>query len=159
MKKLISYINPIDSYKTFKKSIDELSRYLRYSKILSELDNEGKLKATGIKLEKNLMYIGVNLNPDLLKYTDGIEQESVELRFVSDSMKKYTNFLEKEGILDAISADYERVYNKDFYGYVVEVKFKMNTYNRSRFIYDSIFLSSIIGLISIGIYNLINNFL
>ncbi len=159
MKKLISYINPVSSYRMFKKSTSELLRYLKYSKILTEIDEEGKLKEAGIRLEKNLMYVGVNLNPDLLKYTDGIEQESVELRFVSESMKKYTDFLEKEGILDAISADYERVYNKDFYGYIVQIKFKMSIYKKSRFIYDSIFLSSILALTSIGIYNLINNFL
>ena len=92
MKKLISYINPVDSYKKFKESLDELFRYRKYSKILNQLDSEDKLKTIGIRLEKNLMYVGVNLNPDLLLYTEE-SQESVELRFVSESMRKYTDFL------------------------------------------------------------------
>ena len=87
MKKLISYINPVSSYRMFKKSTSELLRYLKYSKILTEIDEEGKLKEAGIRLEKNLMYVGVNLNPDLLKYTDGIEQESYE-RFAKRQVQK-----------------------------------------------------------------------
>ena len=48
--------------------------------------------------------------------------EPAELRFVSDKLKRYTDFLQKEGILDVISADYERVKTEDYYGYIVQIK-------------------------------------
>lgn len=159
MKKLINRINPLKVFKSLKDAIIELIRYKRYSNIIKELDEKGKLKEKGITLEKNLMYIGINLNPDLLLYGNEA-QETVELKFVSEALRKYTDFLEKEGILDAISADYDRVYDQsNFYGYIVQIKFKMTKYSIGRFIYDIVFLLSVLSSLFIGIYAMINKFI
>lgn len=158
MKKFINKINPLKTITSLKDAIHELIRYRRYVKIINELDNEGKLIERGIRLDKDSMYIGVNLNPDLLLYGNE-SQEAVELRFVSESMRKYTDFLEKEGILDAISADYERIYDKsDFYGYIVRVKFKMTKYSLKTFLYNIIYILTVAIAASVGIYAMINKF-
>lgn len=158
MKKLINKLNPVAVFKSLVATIKELIRYRKYSNILKELDVDGKLKDNGIKLEKNLMYVGVNLNPELLLY-GGDSQESVELKFISEAMRKYTDFLEKEGILDAISADYERILNDDFYGYVVQIKFKMTKYKLSNVLYDICYLLAISAISAIGIYSAVNKFI
>jgi len=158
MKKLIQRINPVEVFKSLIGALKELLRYRKYSKILKELDEEKKLSEIGIKLEKNLMYIGVNLNPELLLY-GGESQESVELKFVSEAMMKYTDFLQKEGILDAISADYERIYNENFYGYLVQIKFKMSKYKLRRLLYDlGYILTATSGTIA-GIFSIVNKFI
>lgn len=158
MKKIINKLNPVVVFKSLVSTIKELIRYRKYSSILKELDADGKLKDNGIKLEKNLMYVGVNLNPELLLY-GGDSQESVELKFVSEAMRKYTDFLEKEGILDAISADYERILNDDFYGYLVQIKFKMTKYKLSNMLYDICYLLVISAISVIGIYIAVNKFI
>lgn len=139
--KLKDYIYPTRVIASLKGAILDISHFNRYKKILEELEEDGKLDSIGFKKEGDKLFVGVDLNPELLMYTEE-SQESVELKFVSDSMKKYTNFLQNEGILDSIQADYERIYNEDFYGYIVQISYSKK-YNPSKFKYD-------IGFVTIG---------
>lgn len=154
--KLKNYIYPNLVFKSLKDAITDLSYYRRYKSILNELDLDGKLKRIGIKKDGNHMYIGVNLNPELLMYTND-SRDSVELKFVSDAMIKYTNFLQNEGILDSIKADYERIYNEDFYGYIVQVSYAFNKYNKNKFRYDIGYFSAILSLTIISILMLMSS--
>jgi hypothetical protein len=133
--KIKNYIYPGLVYKSLTSAIEDLNYHKRYKTILDELEDENKLEKLGIRKEGAKLFIGVNLNPELLMYTED-SQESVELKFVSDAMKKYTDFLGKEGILDSIKADYERVFNDDFYGYVVQISYSYRSYKKSKFKYD-----------------------
>ena len=45
-------------------------------------------------------------------------------------MLKYNDFLTKEGILDVITVDYDRVKNDSFYGYVLQIKFNFSNFKR-----------------------------
>jgi hypothetical protein len=147
MKKIIAQINP----KNVISDIGKFSRILRnrkrYSKILDSLNDEGKLKAVGLKKEGDKLYVGINLNPELLIYNDET-QESAELKFISDKLKVYTDFLQKEGVLDSVIADYDRVKTDDYYGYVVQIRFDMRDYSRSKYIYSLAYFPSIVIILS-----------
>ena len=153
MKKLLSIINPKNVISDIQKFTKILRNQKRYSRILNILDQEGKLKSIGLKKEGDRLYVGINLNPELLIYNDET-QESAELKFISDKLKIYTDFMQKEGILDSVIADYDRVKDDDYYGYVVEIRFDTRDYSRSKFIYAlsyfptiAISISEIVALI------------
>jgi hypothetical protein len=136
------YIHPIEIIKNFKQSSKIRKNKKRYLDILTSLDEEGRLKDIGLSKEGEFLYVGVNLNPELLIYDDN-SRESAELKFVSDAMKKYTDFLQKEGVLDSVIADYERTQNDSYYGYVVQIKFDMRRYSKWDYRYPVIYFSSI----------------
>jgi len=120
---MLKKINPVWVIKSLKSNLKELKKLKKYKKIIYELNDLGKLEEVGLKVdEKANLYLGINLNPELLLYSDA-SQESVELKMISDKMLKYNEFLTKEGILDVITVDYDRVHSDDFYGYVLQIKF------------------------------------
>jgi hypothetical protein len=140
-------VSPIKVYKRLAGNIEELLHYSKFRKIILELNKSGKLDEAGIKVDENSnMYIGVDLNPELLLYSD-TSQESVELRMISEKMNKYNDFLTKEGILDSIKLEYERVLTDSFYGYVLQIGYNFKRYKRAHLIYDtSYFLLIATGL-------------
>ena len=146
--KLTKYINPKQVISSFRDARTDLKRFRKYKEILLELESEEKLSRMGFRRDKDMLYVGVNLNPELLMYVDAT-LESAELKFVSDAMRKYTDFLQKEGILDVIKADYERVYNEEFYGYVVQIAFDFQKYDKFKYQYDiGYFIAA--GTITVG---------
>lgn len=156
--KLINYISPKLVFNSLMRSITDLEHYRTYKKAITELNNEGKLVRIGIKLEGDKMFIGVNLNPELLIYTDD-SKESVELKFVSEEMRKYTDFLEKEMLLDSVKADYDRVQTEDFYGYIVQLSYDFKGYKKSKLQYDIGYIVTTASAVGIAIYTAIQNFL
>lgn len=148
MKKLISIINPKNVISDIKKFTKILRNKKRYSRILNILDEEGKLKSIGLKKDGDRLYVGINLNPELLIYNDET-QESAELKFISDKLKIYTDFMQKEGVLDSVIADYDRIKNEDYYGYVVEIRFDARDYSNSKYIYSLSYFPTIAILLSV----------
>lgn len=133
---ILDYISPAKVYRRLTENFIELSRYMKFKNIITELNVAGKLDEIGIKTDSSSnMYIGINLNPELLLYSE-MSQESVELKLISEKMNKYNDFLTKEGILDVIKVDYERVQDDNYYGYVLQLSFNFKKYRRSDFIYD-----------------------
>ena len=146
---ILDYLSPIRVYRRLTIHIKELSHYRTFKKIIFDLNASGKLDEIGIKADPNLnMYIGINLNPELLLYSDA-SQESVELKLISEKMNKYNDFLTKEGILDSIKVDYERIQTEEHYGYVLQIGFNFNQYKKSDFIYGiSYFLVTILVILT-----------
>jgi hypothetical protein len=146
---ILDYLSPIRIYRRLSIHITELSHYRTFKKIIFDLNASGKLDEIGIKADSNLnMYIGINLNPELLLYSDA-SQESVELKLISEKMNKYNDFLTKEGILDSIKVDYERIQTEEHYGYVLQIGFNFNQYKKSDFIYGiSYFLVGTLGILT-----------
>lgn len=157
--KILEYLNPKHIFESIQGMVIEKVQSRRFAKILIELKNEGKLRELGIRLTNNKLYVGVDLNPELLLYEDETALESVELKFVSEKIRKYTEFLQNEGILDSIKAEYDRAYSDAFYGYVVEISFAYSKYNKNRLIYDIIYSIVTIGSLITGIFYLINSFI
>lgn len=135
-------INPVKVFKNLKASIEDLSNFYKYQKIIFELQRDGKLEAIGFSLDEDAnLYLGINLNPELLLYSE-TSTDSVELKMVGEKMRKYTDFLTKEGILDFVKVDYDRIQTEAYYGYILQVKYDFKKYRRGRFIYGiSYFLS------------------
>jgi hypothetical protein len=139
------YLYPSRIVKTISKSLRILKNKRKYSQIIKSLEEEGKLEAIGLKREKDFLYVGINLNPELLIY-DESTQESAELKFISDKMRKYTDFLQKESVLDSVIADYDRVRTEEFYGYIVQIKFSDKGYSKNQFYYSLAYFSVVIGI-------------
>lgn len=137
--KIKEYINPssiLTRFKTYRKIIGYRKKY---ENIISELEGSKKLEEAGFIKNEDRLLVGINLNEQLLTY-DELTIEPAELKYVSDRLKKYTDFLQKEGILDVITADYERVKTEDYYGYIVEIKFEDSQFNKRDYLYCLCFL-------------------
>lgn len=145
---ILDYILPGRVYKRLIVNLNELTRYRKFKKIVTELNESGKLDELGIKSDALAnMYIGINLNPELLLYSE-TSQESVELRLISEKMNKYNDFLTKEGILDVIKVDYDRIRDDSYYGYVLQLGFNFTNYTKFNLIYSLSYFSVILlGLI------------
>ncbi len=139
---ILDYISPGRVYKKLSICLEELANYRTFKKIVVELNDAGKLDEVGLKADSNSnMYIGINLNPELLLYSE-TSQESVELKLVSEKMNKYNDFLTKEGILDSIKVDFERVQDDSFYGYILQISFNFKKYKKSDLIYAISYFST-----------------
>jgi hypothetical protein len=147
---ILDKLNPVKIYKSLSNNIEDLINYSKYKKIILELQNEGKLTQLGLTMDSSAnLYIGIDLNPELLLYSE-TSQESVELKLISEKLKKYTDFLTKEGILDSIKMDYDRIKNEDYYGYVLQIKYDFKKFKKASFIYDISYFSIIFSLLLAG---------
>jgi hypothetical protein len=148
----LRYLSPIVTYRLLDTNLDELSKYRTYKKIINELNAIGKLDEIGFRADEDgNLYLGINLNPELLLYSE-TSQESVELKLVSEKMNKYNDFLTKEGILDSIKVDYERVQSEEFYGYILQISYNFVKYKKSDLVYAISYLSALCaGLISAAV--------
>jgi hypothetical protein len=137
-------LNPVKVWKDLSKCIEDIKRKKKYVKIVSELNDLGKLEEIGLKPDEDMnLYVGVNLNPELLFYSD-ISQEPVELKMISEKVQKYTEFLTKEGILDSIKVDYDRVKTEEYYGYILKISYKYINYTTYKFLYSIFYFSTLI---------------
>lgn len=140
---ILKKLNPSLNYKGLKENLEELAKFKKYKEIILELQNDGKLEKIGFSLDQDgSLYLGIDLNPELLLYSE-TSQESVELKLISEKMTKYTDFLTKEGILDAIKVDYDRVRSEEYYGYVLKISYDFKKYNRKDFIFQISYFSGI----------------
>jgi len=133
---ILDFILPKKVYQKLKVCLQEIINYRTYQKIILDLSTSGKLDEIGLKVDSNMnLYIGIDLNPELLLYSE-TSQESVELRLISEKIAKYNDFLTKEGLLDSIKVDYDRVKNDVFYGYILQISFNFKKYKKFDFIYS-----------------------
>lgn len=143
-------LDPRLAYDNLKECLAELKLYKKYQQIILELQKEGRLEEIGLAVDSDSnMYLGIDLNPELLMYSE-TSQESVELRLVSEKMKKYNDFLTKEGILDSVKMDYDRVKNDSFYGYILKISFNFKKYNEKKY-RDSIIHLAATAVIGLGL--------
>ena len=145
---MINYINPIVQYHNLVNSIDDLSKFKKYKEIVLSLVRVGSLDRIGLSADEGgNMYLGIDLNPELLLYSE-TSKETVELKMISEKMLKYTDYLTKQGIIDFIKVDYDRVKNDTFYGYVIQIGFNFTKYTKAKFAYSIGFFLFIISVLS-----------
>lgn len=144
-------LNPKVAYNKIKSYMSVTKNRKKYNSIVDSLEREGKIQEIGFsKVGKNL-YVGIDLDPTLLRpdFFDEEARGSAELKFVSEKLKKYTDFLNKEGILDYSIADYDRFYDKkDYYGYIVEIKFNDKLIKKEDLRYGIVYIVSAIAVLS-----------
>lgn len=145
---MIKHLNPIVQYNNLVNSIDDLSKFKKYKEIVLSLVRDGSLDRIGLSAdESGNMYLGIDLNPELLLYSE-TSKETVELKMISEKMLKYTDYLTKQGIIDFIKVDYDRVKNDTFYGYVIQIGFNFTKYTKAKFAYSIGFFLFIISVLS-----------
>lgn len=133
---ILKKLNPVEVFRNLQDNLEDLSLFKRYKEIVLELQKEGKLEEIGFSVDPNSnLYVGINLNPELLLYSE-TSTEAVELKMVAEKTKRYTDFLTKEGILDSIRVEYDRVKTETYYGYVLQVSYNFKKYKRKDLIYD-----------------------
>lgn len=154
---ILEYINPVKVFNSLRNCFIELKYNRKFNTIIKELDDSGSLEQIGLSLDKNKLYFGVDLNPELLLYGES-SQETVEMKFVKEKMLKYTEFLKKEGVLDSITADYERVQTLDHYGYIIEIKFAFREYSFKKLAYGLMYFIMLFAIpLSVFAYYYISN--
>lgn len=133
---ILKKINPVKVFKSLQDNLEDLLLYRKYKNIIFELQRDGKLEEIGLSVDPNAdLYIGINLNPELLLYSE-TSKEAVELKMVSEKVKKYTDFLTKEGILDSIKMEYDRIQDESYYGYILKITYDFKKYKKADFIYS-----------------------
>ena len=124
---ILDKIHPVKIFKSLQGCLEDLARFAKYKLIIAELQRDGKLDAIGLSVDVDSnLYIGVNLNPELLLYSE-TSSESVELKMISDRMK-----------------------NEEYYGYVLQITFDFKKYKRPALVYAISYFSTI-TLILIGL--------
>lgn len=149
--KILDYIYPNRVWNSLKSDISELKYYKKYKNILKELEASNRLKEMGMTHISGKLYLGIDLNPELLLYSEE-SQNQVEVNFISEKMRRFTDFFQKEGILDVIKADYDRVQTSDYYGYVVQIEFDFKKYKKSKFRYAIGYFSTLAILLVSSLY-------
>ena len=115
--------------------IKEFYLFFSYLKTIkqmnSELEERGIVKASRYSLVK-----AVNLKVETLLLANSLEKDmnkdeteelqKLELSFVSREISKYNDIFITHGIIELIKTKAERVRNKDYYGYMVEISYNWN---------------------------------
>ena len=84
-------INPIKVFNDLKECIVDFYQKKIYLSIIKELTESGKLEKAGFRVDlKYNLYLGINLNPELLFYQD-TSVETAELRMISEKLKTHTD--------------------------------------------------------------------
>jgi hypothetical protein len=136
---ILDHLNPVKVYRSLSECVEDLINFSKYKEIVRELYTNGKLEEIGLTIDQDAnLYIGINLNPELLLYSE-TSQTSVELKMISEKMNKYNDFLTKEGILDYIKVEYDRAQDVNFYGYILQISYNFKKYRKKKMIY-SLFL-------------------
>jgi hypothetical protein len=133
---ILNKLNPAKAYTRLSLALEDFLKYRKYKKIIFELSATGKITDAGFNIDDTgNLYLGINLNPELLLYSE-TSQESVELKLISEKLKKYNDFLTKEGILDYVKMDYDRVKTDEYYGYILKIRYNFTNFQMLKFLYD-----------------------
>jgi hypothetical protein len=135
MKKIVTSMYPWNILSRFILIVKELYFFFSYLKTIKqinpELEEMGIVKASRYSLVK-----AVNLKVETLLLANSIESDmnkdeteelqKLELSFVSREISKYNDIFITHGIIELIKTKAERVKNKDYYGYMVEIHYNWN---------------------------------
>lgn len=133
---ILDSINPAKVYQNLNACLEDLQNFSKYKEVVLQLYSSGKLTEMGFSVDDDgNLYLGINLNPELLLYSE-TSQTSVELKMIAEKMNRYNDFLTKEGILDYIKVDYDRVQDTSYYGYILKISYDFKKYRKGLFIYS-----------------------
>jgi hypothetical protein len=111
------------------------------------MQEEGLLERNGFKRGPLYsIFKGVNLRAETEMYPEE-ERESFELGFVAAEMKKYNELLMKEGILNMVTTETDRVHTQDYHGYTVSIWYNFKHVKFTSILYCVIYSISLTVLL------------
>jgi hypothetical protein len=135
MKRLLKYLNPIRYVRSIRDLIKEIRFLNGYVKRVKALDKSGVFKKQHIRVNWiNQMYVGVDLQSETLMYDEG-PLDKFERMLVAQHMSKYNDFLMREGLLEFLRTDLDRIKTEDQYGYIVWMKFNYKNFTLRKLLY------------------------
>ena len=139
MKKLLRHINPITFIITIFDMIVEFIEFRKYVSIIERMESEGILEDNGFTRGPTHSIIkGINLRPETLLYGED-DQDKFELGLVASEMKKYNELFAKEGILNMVTTQTDRIKSEDYYGYIVSIVYNFKKINVGSMLYTTIY--------------------
>jgi hypothetical protein len=124
MLSLLDFLNPISFWKNISLCYRDVTNYLFYRKTIAILAKEGLLQEKGMRTDwLKRVYFVINLLPETL--LAGSDVELLERSRVTEAIAERNQIFTKNGILEIIEADYRRIKNEDYYGYVIWVKYRV----------------------------------
>ena len=122
---MLNLINPVFLVKKFTKMYREIENFTFYRKQTKALSESSKGNMYNLKRnKKGNLYTAINLEPELRMYHTGRELEGLEKTYVGNKLSRFNDlFLEYE-ILELVKLKWTRVYNQDYYAYIIHTKFR-----------------------------------
>ncbi len=148
--KIPNILNPIFLFKKSVNIYSEIQVYFRYKTGLKQMERD-KILGEGKELRKdyiNRLFFVINIPPEFLVEEDKTELDRLETEYLKYEIKRFNELFLNYSILDIIEMKTEKIFNEDYYAYIMKIRYKWNETKLSWIIY-------ILSLLSIGVYYLI----
>lgn len=120
---ILDFLNPISFWKNLVACYRDTSNYQFYRKVISRLAQEGLLKEKGMRTDwLKRVYFVINLQPETL--LAGQDTDLLERSRVTEAIAERNQVFMKDGLLEIISADYQRIKTTEYYAYLIWVKYR-----------------------------------
>lgn len=131
-----------------------------FVKYLPQLYNDKYLTRYRKTLQKESMYLGVDLIPEIkLQHTDKYKLEIEEKRRLAVEVSKLNDVFAKHGLFEFVKLIPEKVDNDDHYGFMVEIIYRYTNLTKKSVSYIIFYSLFLLGILGIGAYLLWSNFL
>lgn len=148
--KIPNFLNPFFIFKKSYKIYQELDVFFKYISALRQMKKD-KVLGQGKELRKdyrNRLYFVVNIPPEFLIEENKTELSRLETEFLKHEIKKFNDLFLQYSILDIIQMKNDKIFNEDYYAYVMTIKYKWIETKLSWILY-------ILSLLSLGVYFII----
>lgn len=123
---LLDYLNPTTVFRKAQLTAKDLSNYLFYRKTIKKLEASGVLADKGMRRDMLCrVYFVINLLPETL--LAGSDVDLLEKSRVTEAIAERNEIFTKDGLLEIVVADYERIKTSEYYAYLIWVKYRRLT--------------------------------
>lgn len=121
--KLLRLISPIVVFNKAVACVKDAANYRFYRKSITDLGRTGSLASKGMRYDwLRRVYFVINLLPETL--LAGQDTELLERSRVTEAIAERNQIFMKDGLLELISADYQRIKDNDYYAYLIWIKYR-----------------------------------
>lgn len=123
---LLDYLNPTTVFRKAQLTAKDLSNYLFYRKTIKKLESSGALADKEMRRDMLCrVYFVINLLPETL--LAGGDVDLLEKSRVTEAIAERNEIFTKDGLLEIVVADYERIKTTDYYAYLIWIKYRRLT--------------------------------
>jgi hypothetical protein len=120
---ILDFLNPISFWQNLRICYKDFVNYRFYRRVITNLASEGALRERGMRTDMlRRVYFVINLLPETL--LAGADVELLERSRVTEAIAERNQIFMKDGLLEIIEADYQRIKTDDYYAYVVWIKYR-----------------------------------